>query len=185
MKHLRIAAVLGLAISLAGCSLVDLVTGRREAPPDDPCRPVDPGGECFEPSDAAFRDHAEASAEAWPQLDGLPIEAGPVLSVEDRVDGRATWIVPLVSAGSFVATSRFIRLEEDSRVKLAEIALLVPNRPEFPTPVDGERLVRYERPGCGNPLEALCVFSDSDLAILQVDGRYRRSDGTVVDALPG
>jgi hypothetical protein len=183
MNRLRPPALLafGLLLSLAlgGCRWLGFDARDR----DDPCRPVDPGGECFEPNDAEFQAHAEASAAAWPQLNGLTVDAGPVLPVEDHLDGHETWVVPLVSDGSFIATARFTRLPDDTRVKLAEIALLVPPRREFLTPAAGERLTRYGRDGCGNPLEALCVFRDSDLAVLQADGRYRRSDGTVVEFL--
>jgi hypothetical protein len=90
--------VLGLV--LAGCGLG----------PDasEPCAPVDVGGECFEPSEEQFIEHALASAGAWPQLDGVELTADVVIEGTDLSSSTPTWVVPLLAHGEVVAISRFV-----------------------------------------------------------------------------
>ncbi len=141
--------LIALSWSLSGCSLVGLGP--------DACRPVDEGGECFAPSRDGFVEHAIESARAWPQLDGLAIEAGGVIEGFDAAAGAPTWIVPLLSDGRVVAASRFLPFGDE--VRLGEIALYLPPRDGFPTPAAGERLVIFTAM-CGDPMPATCLFRE-------------------------
>jgi hypothetical protein len=158
---LRTQSVAGImvavALSLSGCSMLE--------PGPDECRPVDDGGECFAPSRAGFVEHALASARAWPQLDGLEIEAGEVVEGFDAAAGVQTWIVPLRSNGQIVAASRFLPFA--NLVRLGEVTLYLPARDEFPTPAHNERLVLFAQ-RCGDPMPATCLFSEHGWRIERV-----------------
>lgn len=144
-----VALVAAVALVIAGCSFLT----------DDPsaCRPVDVGGECFAPSDKGFVEHALTSARAWPQLNGLDIEAGAVIEGFDAVAAQPTWIVPLRSGGQIVAASRFLPFGD--QVRLGEVTLYEPARDSFPVPRDGERLVLVSG-YCGDPLPDECLFTN-------------------------
>lgn len=142
-----VGILVAVAFTLSGCSLLE--TGLDE------CRPVDEGGECFAPSRTGFVEHALASTRAWPQLEGLTIEAGVVVEGFDAAAGLPTWIVPLSSDGRFVAASRFLPFGDE--VRLGEVAIYVPARDEFPTPRENERLVIFTQT-CGDPMPATCLF---------------------------
>lgn len=150
---MRTGAVVGILVavvlSLSGCSILE--------PGPDECRPVDEGGECFAPARASFVEHALASARAWPQLDGLAIEAGEVVEAFDAAADAPTWIVPLRSNGQIVAASRFLPFENE--VRLGEVALYVPARDESPTPAQNERLVIFTQV-CGDPMPKTCLFRE-------------------------
>lgn len=141
--------LVGVALLLSGCSLLE--------PGPDECRPVDVGGECFAPSSEGFVEHALTSARAWPQLDGLPIEARKVIEGFDATAGQPTWIVPLYSDGRIVAASRFLSFGDE--VRLGEVALYQPARDTFPTPAENERLVIFTEE-CGDPMPATCLFNE-------------------------
>jgi hypothetical protein len=112
----RLAALLiSLALSLSACSLLE--------PGPQACRPVDEGGECFTPSHEGFISHALASARAWPQLDGLAVEATEVIDAFDTESGQAIWIVPIRAGGKIVAASRFQTFADTDEVRLGEVAL--------------------------------------------------------------
>ena len=138
-----------LTLSLSGCSMLQ--------PGPDGCRPVDEGGGCFVPSRDGFVEHALVSARAWPQLDGLTIEASEVIEGFDAAAGQPTWIVPLRSDGGIVAASRFLPF--NGEVRLGEVALYLPARDKFPTPVQNERLVIFAKM-CGDPMPATCLFRE-------------------------
>jgi hypothetical protein len=141
--------LVAVVLSLSGCSVLE--------PGPDQCRPVDEGGDCFAPSPEGFVEHALASARAWPQLDGLAIEAGGVIEGFDAAADQPTWIVPLHSDGRIVAASRFLPL--GAEVRLGEVALYQPPRDAFPTPAENERLVIFTAV-CGDPMPASCVFRE-------------------------
>lgn len=141
-----------LAIIPALSSACSVVTDR-----DPWCPPVDEGGDCFRPSEAAFKAHALQSATAWPQLRGLPITAGQVIEGFDEVAGQPTWVVPLLAEGRVVAASRFLPFE--GFVRLGEVALYQPPRLDFPIPNAGERFVLSAGPGCSEPGPEACLFS--------------------------
>ncbi len=143
--------LVALCWSLSGCSLVGLGP--------DACRPVDEGGECFAPSGDGFAEHAIESARAWPQLDGIALEAGGVIDAFDEAAGEPTWIVPLWADGRIVAASRFLPFGADE-VRLGEVALYRPPRDGIPTPAAGERLVIFTAM-CGDPMPATCLFRES------------------------
>ena len=147
--RILLGILIALSWSLSGCSLVGLGP--------DACRPVDEGGECFAPSRDGFVEHAIESASAWPQLDGLAIEAGGVIEGFDAAAGEPTWIVPLLSDGRIVAASRFLPFGDE--VRLGEVALYQPARDGFPTPAAGERLVIFTAM-CGDPIPATCLFRE-------------------------
>lgn len=157
------ALVAAAALAIAGCSLLA----------DDPsaCRPVDVGGDCFAPSDEGFVEHALTSAGAWPQLNGLDIEAGAVIEAFDTAAGQPTWIVPLFSDGQTVAASRFLPFED--QVRLSEVTLYQPARDGFPVPRDGERLVLVSR-ACVDPLPDECLFTEYGWRIEQAQSHLRR-----------
>jgi hypothetical protein len=127
------------------------------SPEPDECRPVDEGGRCFVPSRDGFVEHALVSAWAWPQLDGLRIEASEGIESFDAAAGRQTWIVPLRSNGGIVAASRFLPFDDE--VRLGEVALYPAARDRFPTPAQNERLVIFTRM-CGDPIPATCLFRE-------------------------
>jgi hypothetical protein len=149
MRIMRLAAVLGALALAAACS---------SFASDPACAPVDPGGECFGPADAAFAAHALASAAAWPQLEGLALTAGPVIAAFDEAAGQPTWVVPLMANDRVVAASRFLPVGE--RVRLAEVALYQPPRTDFPVPVAGQRLVLIPTASCADPLPVSCLFAN-------------------------
>lgn len=138
------------AVLLSGCSLLL----RQGA---DDCVPVDTGGECFAPTREGFIEHALASARAWPQLDGLAIEAGEIIEGFDAAAEQPTWIVPLRFEGRFVGASRFLPFRE--QVRLGEVALYQPARDAFPAPGQGERLVIFTA-ACGDPMPEACLFRE-------------------------
>ena len=156
MRGNGLALVAALVLVTAGCSFLA----------DDPsaCRPVDVGGECFAPSDEGFIEHALTSAGAWPQLDGLDIEAGGVIKGFDADAAQPTWVVPLRSGGQTVAASRFLPFGD--QVRLAEVTLYQPARDSFPAPGNGERLVLVSA-GCGEPLPDECLFTNYEWRIEQ------------------
>lgn len=126
---------------------------------DDPaCRPVDVGGECFAPSNAAFVAHALTSATAWPQLLGASLTPGDVIEGFDEVAAQPTWVVALRADGRVVAASRFLPVGD--RVRLAEVALYEPPRLDFPTPGDGQQLVLILAGVCGDPMPEECLFTN-------------------------
>lgn len=137
------------SLALSGCSVVE--------PGPDTCRPVDEGGECFAPTREGFIDHALASARAWPQLDGLAIDADEIIEGFDAAAGQPTWIVPLRSNGRVVGASRFLPFRDE--VRLAEVALYQPARDGFPAPGQGERLVIFTAQ-CGDPKPETCLFAE-------------------------
>ncbi len=143
-----LAMVLGLALSACG------IAERR---PDDPCRPVDVGGDCFAPSPQGFADHALASAKAWPQLNGMSLTAARLIEAQNVARNEPNWIVPLTASGKVYAASRF--LPAGRQVRLAEIALYEPALASFPHPQPGHRLVLREN-GCPQPTDASCLFSN-------------------------
>jgi hypothetical protein len=144
-----VATLVAVVLSLSGCSMLE--------PGPDECRAVDEGGECFAPSRAGIVEHALASTRAWPQLDGLAIEAGEVVEGFDAAADAPTWMVPLRSNGKIVAASRFLPFENE--VRLGEVALYLPARDEFPTPAHDERLVIFTQ-DCGDPLPETCLFRE-------------------------
>lgn len=145
-----LAVLVASALVLAGCSFLSA--------PDSACAPVDPGGECFAPSNAAFVEHALTSATAWPQLNGVALTPGDVIEGFDEVAGQPTWVVPLLANERVVAASRFLPVGD--RVRLAEVALYEPPRLDFPTPKDGDRLVLMSAGVCGDPLPEKCLFTN-------------------------
>ena len=147
--HHAAGFLLAIALIAGGCSVLQ--------PGDPACPPVDPGGDCFAPSNAAFAAHALTSASAWPQLDGLPIVAGNVLEAFDEAANQPTWIVSLLVEERVVAASRF--LPHGTEVRLAEVVLYEPARLKFPTVGPGQRLVLFHAAkGCGEPIRADCLF---------------------------
>ena len=151
-----VGILVAVALSLSGCSMLE--------PGPHQCRPVDVGSECFAPSRAGFVKHALASARAWPQLDGLAIEAGEVIEGFDAAADEPTWMVPLRSDGRIVAASRFLPFQNE--VRLGEVALYLPARDEFPMPGQNERLVIFTQ-ACGDPMPAACLFSEHGWRIEQ------------------
>lgn len=148
----RLAALLiSLALSLSACSLLE--------PGPGACRPVDEGGECFTPSHEGFISHALASARAWPQLDGLVVEATEVIDAFDTESGQAIWIVPIRAGGKIVAASRFQQFSDKDQVQLGEVALYLPPRLSFPAPRAGQRLVIFHA-SCGDPMPESCLFTN-------------------------
>ena len=148
----RLAGMLiALALSLSRCSLLE--------PGPDACRPVDEGGECFTPSRDGFIAHALASARAWPQLDGMAVEATEVIDALDTESGRAIWIVPIRAGGQVVAASRFQPFADTGQVRLGEVALYQPARASFPTPRADQRLVIFVA-SCGDPMPESCLFTN-------------------------
>ncbi len=145
-----VGILVAVALSLSACSLLE------PGPDDCPVR-VDEGGECFAPSRAGFVEHALASFQAWPQFDGLAIEAGEVIEGFDAAAGQPTWIVPLRSDGRIVAASRFLPFQD--KVRLGEVVLYLPARDKFPTPGQNERLVIFAQM-CGDPMAATCLFRE-------------------------
>jgi hypothetical protein len=145
------ARLIALALSLSGCSLLE--------PGPDACRPVDEGGECFTPSRDGFLTHALASARAWPQLDGVGVEATEVIDAVDAESGRAIWIVPIRAGGQVVAASRFQPFADTGQVRLGEVTLYQPARASFPIPRADQRLVIFIE-SCGDPLPESCLFTN-------------------------
>jgi hypothetical protein len=150
--NIRLAGLLiALTLSLSGCSLLE--------PGPDACRPVDEGGECFTPSHDGFIAHALASSRAWPQLDGMPVEATEVIDAFDEESEREIWIVPLRAGGQVVAASRFQPFADTDQVRLGEVALYQPARASFPAPRPGQRLVSFIAP-CGETMPESCLFTN-------------------------
>ncbi len=158
-------------VVLAGCGLVE---------PSGPCAPVDVGGECFEPSEEGFIDHALTSAGTWPQLDGVALTADRVIEGADVTNDVRTWIVPLLSDGEMVAVSRFIPVTDD-RVKLGEAALLEEPLPPLPADLGGEPVLYAASPRCHDNAELECLFSELAWAVRLDDGRFRLPGGEGVD----
>ncbi|MBA2316107.1 MAG: hypothetical protein H0V87_12020 [Chloroflexi bacterium] len=144
-----ITLAIGASIALAACSVLNIG--------EPTCPPVDPGGECFAPSDAGFAEHALTSATAWPQLDGIPLSAGDVIHGFDEVADQPTWVVPLLADGQVVGASRFLPFGDD--VRLAEIALYQPPRATFPSPAAGQGLKLTLATGCYDPGAGECLFT--------------------------
>ena len=143
--------LIALTLSLAACSPLE--------PRPDACRPVDEGGECFTPSHDGFIAHALASARAWPQLDGMEVEATDIIDAFDAESGRAIWIVPIRAHGQVVAASRFQPFGDTGQVRLGEVALYQPARTSFPTPRADQRLVIFLT-SCGDPMPESCLFTN-------------------------
>lgn len=160
-----------IALVLTGCGL---------AGTSGPCAPVDVGGECFEPTGAAFIRHALMSAEAWPQLDGVDVTADRVIEGFDRSHGTRTWVVPLMADSEMVAISRFIPVT-DTQVKLGEVSLLEEPLPPLPSDFGGEFVLYADSPNCIDNPELECLFSELAWAIRLDDGRFRLPDGEIVD----
>lgn len=146
-------------IVLAGCGLVE---------PSGPCAPVDVGGECFEPSEEGFIDHALTSAGAWPQLDGVERTADRVIEGTDVTNDMQTWVVPLLADGEMVAVSRFLPVT-DHQVRLGEVALLEEPLPPLPADL------------CHDNPELECLFSELAWAVRLDDGRFWMPGGEIVD----
>lgn len=166
---------LGLTgLVLAGCGLGPDASG--------PCAPVDVGGECFEPSDERFIEHALTSAGAWPQLDGVEMTADRVIEGTDLANDLRMWVVPLVADGKIVAISRFVPVA-DNQVKLGEVALLVEPLALLPADLRGEFVLYADSPRCIDNPEVSCLFAEHAWAVRLDDGRFRLPSGEVVDEL--
>lgn len=161
-----------IVLVLAGCGLVAEASG--------PCAPVDVGGECFEPSEEAFIDHALTSAEAWPQLDGVEVTADRVIEGTDVTNDMGTWIVPLITDGKMVAVSRFVPVA-DNQVKLGEVALLEDPLPPLPADLGGEFVLYVDSRHCIDNPELECLFSELAWAVRLDDGRFQLPDGDIVE----
>lgn len=161
-------------VVLGGCSLGADASG--------PCAPVDMGGECFEPSEEGFIDHALTSAGAWPQLDGLDLTADRVIDGTDLTTDSPTWVVPLVAEDEMVAVSRFVPVA-GGQVKLGEVALLEePLRP-LPEGLEGEFVLYVDSPRCIDNPALDCLFSELAWALRLDDGRFRTPDGDIVETV--
>ncbi|HET6381542.1 MAG TPA: hypothetical protein VFH63_11005 [candidate division Zixibacteria bacterium] len=160
-----------LLLVLASCGLADS---------SGPCAPVDIGGECFEPSEEAFIDHALTSAGAWPQLDGVALTAERVIDGTEVTNDIRTWVVPLIADGKMVAISRFIPVAEN-QVKLGEVALLEEPLPPLPVDLGGEFVMYVDSPHCVDNAELQCLFSELAWAVRLDDGRFRLPDGEIVE----
>ena len=148
----------------------------------DPCAPVDVGGECFVRSEEAFVAHALESADAWPQLDGMELSAERVIGGTDVTRNTETWVVPLLDdEGQMVAISRFVPVGTD-QAKLGEVALLEDPLPPLPDDLGGE-LVLFESRRCPDDPSAACLFVETGWAIRLPDGRFRLSNGEVLERL--
>lgn len=165
--------LLGLiALILAGCGVGPDQSG--------PCAPVDVGGECFEPSEEGFIDHALTSVGAWPQLGGIEVTADRVIEGTDLTNQMRTWVVPLIAGGEMVAISRFVPVA-DNQVRLGEVALLEEPLPPLPADLDGEFVLYVDGPHCIDNAELECLFTAHAWAVRLDDGRFRLPDGEVVD----
>jgi hypothetical protein len=161
-------------LALTGCGL--------GPGPSGPCAPVDVGGECFEPSDEAFIDHALTSAGAWPQLDGLELTADRVIDGTDLTNDSPTWVVPLVAEGEMVAVSRFVPVA-GGQVKLGEVALLEEPLSPLPDDLGGEFALYVDSPRCIDNPALDCLFSELAWAMRLDDGRFRLPDGQIVETV--
>lgn len=159
------------AVVLAGCGLAD---------PSGPCAPVDVGGECFEPSDEGFIDHALTSAGAWPQLNGVEVTADRVIEGTDVTNDMRTWVVPLIADGEMVAISRFIPVAAN-QVKLGEVALLEEPVEPLPDELGGELVLYVDSPRCIDNPDLDCLFSEVAWAVRLDDGRFRLPGGEIVE----
>ncbi len=126
--------------------------------PLGPCYPVDEGGNCFDPTEQAFIDHAIESTRAWPQLAGLAVQATEIIEAYDTAAEQPTWIVPITADGRIVAASRFLPFGH--QVRLGEIALYQPPRDTFPTPGLRQRLIVFATASCVDPMPDQCLFSE-------------------------
>lgn len=168
--------LLGLGmLAITGCGMLG-------PEPSGPCAPVDIGGDCFEPSEEGFIDHALTSAGAWPQLDGVEVTADRVIEGTDVTNDTPTWIVPLIGGGEMVAISRFVPVA-DNQVKLGEVALLEEPLPPLPADLGGEFVLYVDSPRCIDNPEADCLFGELAWAVRLDDGRFRLPDGDVIDEL--
>lgn len=158
-------------VLLAACGLAE---------PSGPCAPVDVGGECFEPSEAGFVEHALTSAGAWPQLDDVVLTAGHVLEGTDLTNDTRTWVVPLLAGGEMVAVSRFIPVTDDE-VKLGEVALLEEPMPPLPADLGGELVLYADSPHCFDNPQLECLFSEMAWAVRLDDGGFRLPSGAIVE----
>lgn len=149
---------------------------------DNPCAPVDVGGECFEPSTEAFIEHALTSAGAWPQLDDHELEADRVIDATDLSNDSPTWLVPLLSDGRMVAISRFMSVDQD-QVKLGEVSLLEEALDPVPAGFGGD-LVLFKDVACAEDPSFDCLFNEVRWAVRLPDGTFELPDGSVVEELP-
>jgi len=162
-----------IALILAGCGLSER---------SGPCAPVDVGGECFEPTEAAFIRHALTSADAWPQLDDVDVTAQRVIEGFDLSGNTRTWVVPLSADGEMVGISRFVPVT-DTQVKLGEVSLLEEPLPPLPSDFGGEFVLYVDSPNCIDNAGLECLFSEIAWAVRLDDGRYRLPAGEIVDEL--
>lgn len=161
-----------IVLVLVGCGL--------GPDPSGPCAPIDVGGECFEPSEEAFIDHALTSAAAWPQLAGVEVTADRVIEGTDVTNDLGTWVVPLTADGEMVAVSRFVPVA-DNQVKLGEVALLEEPLPPLPADLGGEFVLYVDSPHCIDNPELGCLFSELAWAVRLDDDRFRLPDGEIVE----
>jgi hypothetical protein len=161
-----------LVLVLAGCGLGPDASG--------PCAPVDVGGECFEPSEEQFIEHALASAGAWPQLDGVEVPADVVIEGTDLSSNRPTWVVPLLADGEIVAISRLVPVS-GNLVKLGEVALLEEALAPLPVDLGGEFVLYADGARCIDDPDPSCLFSEYPWAVRLEDGRFRLPNGELVD----
>jgi len=169
MRH---AFALGISLFLIGC-----------AAEQSRCSPVDPGGECFAPSEEAFIAHALTSATAWPQLDAVRVSADRVIEAVDLSTDSPTWLVPLMEGDRMVAISRFLPVGEDE-VKLAEVSLLEEPLEPLPEQFAGE-LVLFADASCAEDPSIDCLFNEEHWAIALPNGTFELPDGSIVEQLPG
>lgn len=168
----RLAFALGIAFVLVGC-----------APEQSRCAPVDPGGECFTPSEEAFIEHALTSATAWPQLDGVRLSADRVIEAVDLSTDSRTWLVPLMDGNRMVAISRFLTVDEDE-VKLGEVSLLEEPLEALPEQFGG-KVVLFAAASCAEDPSIDCLFNEERWAVALPNGTFQLPDGSVVEELPG